>query len=144
MAEFGHGFSAKWRAALDDDFNTAQVMGYVFEYVRATNALLDKKNLAVTASVQKTAAEFVSNMTNLAGVLNILGENPSDFLTGLKARLLKERNLSESDIEALISQRLAARKNKDFAKADAVRKQLTDMGLELKDRPDGTDWDVIP
>ena len=61
-------------------------------------------------------------------------ESAEDFLQRLQTRRLKERGLSAADIDELIKQRQQARQDKDFEKADALRDQLSDMGVEMMDR----------
>jgi cysteinyl-tRNA synthetase len=62
----------------------------------------------------------------------LLQRNPDEFLQGEVSQAL--------DVEALIQARLAAKKNKNFAEADAIRKQLSDAGIILEDTPQGTTW----
>ncbi len=136
-------FWDKWREAMDDDFNTAKVMGQVFELVRAINAMVDRKNFQLSSESHATAVEFLKQMKLLGGVINLFQENSETYLGVLKNLALKERNLDAAQIETLIQERIEARKAKDFAKSDTIRKQLSDMGIELKDAGEITTWDVI-
>lgn len=128
---------------MDDDFNTAKALGYVFEYVRAFNALADKKGLKMTESVRNAARTFVAHFEIFSKVFNLTDELPDTFLKELRKNVLTEKGLALSDIEALLTQRLEARKQKNFALSDQIRADLLTKGIELRDSPAGTDWDVV-
>jgi len=144
--------------ALDDDVNTAQALGYMFDAVRLTNRLLenpetDPNYLAFLAHLQK-------NLTSLGHVLNLLQADPAETLTALRQKLPAITGTAQAEtpeitaagnglakitrieIEALIAQRTEARKNKDFATADKIRNELTEMGILLEDTPQGTVWRI--
>ena len=112
--------SDKFDAAMDDDLNTADAIAAVFELVKAANSGLN-------ADSSKSAVTQVRSMIiELCDVLGIIAEKKEEVL--------------DSEVEDLIAQRQAARKAKDFAKADAIRQQLLDMGIELKDTREGVKW----
>src|SRR5206468_1723538 len=102
-------------------------IGNVFEYVRAVNACLDRKGFKPTAASASCAAEFIGHMRTTSSVLNLFGEDPAAYLKTLRAQVLKERGLSPTDIEKKIAERADARKGKDFAKSDAIRKELSGL-----------------
>ena len=116
------GFEKQFREAMDDDFNTADGLSAIFELVREINANV----VGVEAS-----AEYVDKASelfeNLVSVLGLLYERKAD------------KNL-DSEIEALIEERQAARKNRDFARADAIRDELKAQGIILEDTPQGVKW----
>ncbi len=131
--------AARFDAALDDDLNTAQALGYLFDAVRLTNRLLespaaDPAYLALLAQVQR-------HLKELGAVLNLLQADPAEMLTLLRQQT-GELAISPAEIERLIQERALARKNKDFARADAIRKELTDKGILLEDTPQGTVWRI--
>jgi cysteinyl-tRNA synthetase len=124
--------------ALDDDVNTAQALGFMFDAVRLTNRLLenptaDPAYLAFLAHLQKV-------LTSLGYVLNLLQADPGETMATLRQKPA-ELAISPEEIEALIVQRTEARKNKDWAQADKIRDQLIAMGILLEDTP-GTVWKV--
>lgn len=143
ILQFGLEFDAKWKEAMDEDLNTAKVIGLVFEYVRSLNSYIDKKGFKPTAHTQAIAGRFVDSFKKLSQVLNIFGENPKDFLNQLRLSVLSERGIESQDIEMKISQRTEARAKKDFALSDAIRNELLSQGIELRDLPGGTEWDII-
>ncbi len=125
--------------ALDDDVNTAQGLGFLFEAVRFTNRLLEHPEsapayLAFLAHIQK-------DLTSLGQVLNLLQADPAATLATLRQKPA-DLAVSPEDIDNLINRRTAARKNKDFAAADRIRDELIGLGILLEDTPQGTVWRV--
>ena len=113
-------FVKRYEAATDDDLNTADAISVIFELIKYTN--INVTNDTPKATVDKS----LSTVEKLCDVLGIITE--------------KEEELLDSDIEALINERQAARKAKDFAKADEIRNKLADMGITLLDTREGVKW----
>lgn len=113
-------FVKKYEAAMDDDLNTADAISVIFELVKYAN-------VNVTEESTKATVELVLNtVTKLCDILGIITE--------------KKKEILDSDIEALIEERQAARKAKNFARADEIRDQLSDMGIILEDTREGVKW----
>lgn len=112
-----------FRAALDDDLNTAEALAAIFEYVREANTALDH-------------GDFLA--LNRADALAVLDDFDSFFDVLKPAE--KTGGLSDTEIEKLIAERTAAKKARDFARADAVRTQLSEQGIILEDTKDGIRW----
>lgn len=130
----------KFNAAMDDDFNTAQALGYVFEVVRLTNNFAaEEKNISESdkAFIIKEAAMAFEYFGD---VLGLFQSDPDRFFAADKANELRKRGLNIDEIENLIQKRQTARLERDWATADALRKQLADLGIELKDSAAGTNW----
>lgn len=126
--DWQHPQAARFKDALDDDFNTPEAFAVLFDLANEVNKLKDVS--LNDAGLKDTCA---ANMLKaLAGVLGLLQRKPDDFLQGEISGSL--------DVEALIQARLNAKKNKNFAEADAIRKQLADTGVVLEDTPQGTTW----
>jgi len=126
----------KFLAAMDDDFNTAIAIATLFDFVRVVNKFIDQHGL----EAKKPAAELAT----LDAMLLVLRE-----LTGVLGLFLKEpqakaggadEGLVAKLMELVIEIRANARKAKDFATADLVRTKLTEAGIVLEDRADGTGW----
>lgn len=113
-------FVEKYEAAMEDDFNTADAIAAVFELVKYSNTNASGKNTKEYLQALK------DKMLRLCDVLGIIAE--------------KERDGLDDEVEALIAERTAAKKAKDFARADAIRSQLFEMGIELKDTREGVQW----
>ncbi|MBQ9388485.1 MAG: cysteine--tRNA ligase [Lachnospiraceae bacterium] len=113
-------FRAKFEAAMDDDFNTADAISAVFELVKYANT-------RVASGCGKDEAEsLLSLLEELCGVLGINTEPVEASL--------------DAEVEALIKERQAARAEKNWAKADEIRDRLTGMGIILEDTKDGVKW----
>jgi cysteinyl-tRNA synthetase len=132
------GFSRSFEDAMDDDFNSALAIGHLFELVRESNRYLDMKPSGSDAAVLVSRAREALIRTGY--VMNLFTRTPHEW----NVALLKVRNipLSETDIEAKIAERKAARDNRDWARADSVRKALDESGILLEDRKDSTSWKV--
>lgn len=113
-------FAEKFDAAMDDDFNTADAISTVFELVRFANA-------NVTQQSTKAYVEAVyRELLKLADILGLILE--------------KEKEILAEDVEKLIEERQAARKAKDFARADEIRDTLLAQGIILEDTREGVKW----
>ncbi len=113
-------FAEKFDAAMDDDFNTADAISAVFELVRFANA-------NVTQQSTKAYVEAVyRELLELADILGLILE--------------KEKEILAEDVEKLIEERQAARKAKDFARADEIRDTLLAQGIILEDTREGVKW----
>ncbi len=113
--------AARFKLALDDDFNTPEAFAVLFELANEANR---------TGSLAQAGLLKV-----LAGQLGLLQRDPDEFLKGdAGAGLVAE------DIERLIEERLAARRGKNFAEADRIRDALTAQGIILEDTAQGTSW----
>ena len=112
--------NAKFDAAMDDDFNTADAVSAVFEIVKLANTSMS------TESTKEAIQAMYDRITLLCGIL------------GLKVE--KEEELLDEEIEQLIADRQAARKNRDFAKADEIRNLLLEKGIVLEDTREGVRW----
>ncbi|HIF9308625.1 TPA: cysteine--tRNA ligase [Photobacterium damselae] len=122
----GEEFVARFKEAMDDDFNTPEAYSVLFDMAREINRL--KTDDVAAASV------LGARMRELADVLGLLGQEPEVFLQS------GANDDDVAEIEALIQQRLDARAAKDWAAADQARDKLTEMGIILEDGPQGTTW----
>ncbi len=109
--------------ALDEDLNTAEALAAVFEYARDTNTAMD-------------SGEFQAG--NVAGALKFLEH--FDAVFDVLRPAASTGGLSDAEIDALIAERAAAKKSRNFARADEVRAQLAALGIVLEDTKDGVRW----
>ncbi|MEH6365837.1 MULTISPECIES: cysteine--tRNA ligase [Pseudomonas] len=123
----GDAFVARFSEAMDDDFNSPEACAVLFEMVREVNRLRD-------TDVQ-AAAGLAARLKELAGVLGVLQLEPEAFL-----QAGAEGKVDAAEVEALITARLQARSDKNWAESDRIRDQLTAMGVVLEDGKGGTTW----
>ena len=128
--------------SLDDDLNTARALGFVFNVIRIVNFILADKTLRKSQEIPHFMTEVQDFFKQAGSVLGIFEQDPEEFLTELKKIQLKRKDIPIDRVEELISLREQVRKEKDFARADQLRSQLEQMGIEIQDTPHGTRWDV--
>jgi cysteinyl-tRNA synthetase len=131
----------KFDTALDDDFNTAQGLGYVFDAVRLTNNYIAaEKNSIVTGNAADVLDCAGKAFDHFGAILGILRDDPNSFFAADKEIESRKRKLDTAEIESLIQARQKARATKDWAKADEIRNKLAEFHVVLKDSKDGTTW----
>ena len=129
--------------AMDNDFNTAQALGTIFENAKDLNRLRQQlPNVPATADVE-LLKENTEKVKTLAAIMGLLTEPAADYLRNLQQGEIAELDISTGEIESLIDQRIEARHQKDWAKADEIRDQLLAKKIELKDSSAGTTWKII-
>ena len=111
---------AKFEAAMDDDFNTADAVSAIFELVKLANSTANEESTRAYAEL------LAGTIAKLSDVLGIITERKAEVL--------------DSEVEELIAARQQARKEKNFALADEIRQKLLDMGIVLEDTREGVKW----
>lgn len=124
----GEAFEARFREAMDDDFNTPEAYSVLFDMAREVNRLKTEDLAAANG--------LAAALRQLSGVLGLLEQDPEAFLQGGA----QSDDGEVAEIEALIKQRNDARQSKDWALADKARDRLNEMGIVLEDGPQGTTW----
>jgi len=128
----------KFEDAMNDDFNSALALGYIFELVRGVNKFLDSK-----PSGQKPielVSETKQTLVELGGVFNIFQRTPEEWYKSLMK--VKNIEFSERDILDKVCARQEARQKKDWSSADKIRKELEEKGIILEDKRDTTTWKI--
>ena len=118
-------FTERFQAAMDDDFNTSDSLAVIFDCVRELNRAVEAKNARNAAVYRKTLLE-------IAGSLGLLSLTPVRFLG------VESSGSDDGTIQKLIDQRVQARSEREWKRADRIREELASMGVEIEDRPDGT------
>ena len=118
--EEAKSFVQKFEDAMDDDFNTADAIAAVFELVKFMNTHTSAEN---SKEYLETLKKELAELTDILGI-----------------KVEKEEELLDSDIENLIEERQAARKAKNFARADEIRQELLEKGIILEDTREGVKW----
>ena len=132
--DWNHLQATRFKAAMDDDFNTSEAMAVLFDLARTKSP------------------ESIALLKNLGGVLGLLQRDPDEFLQGgiisVSSATTDGADMSDaliggfsnSQIDEFINLRIEAKKAKNFAEADRIRKELADAGIILEDTPQGTTW----
>ncbi|HEY4394799.1 MAG TPA: cysteine--tRNA ligase [Polyangia bacterium] len=128
--------------AMDDDFNTAAAVGHLSEAFLLANKLLDEPGAVAKDVRRRTLARLRKDLGACGATLGIFQRPPAAFLDAYRLRLCARRGIDPAAVEARIAERTAARKAKDFAHADEIRRALQETGVELMDTPTGTAWRV--
>ena len=134
-------FAQRYDEALADDFNTPRALAAVGEVARVANELAESKK---KPSADRAWSLFKAGEALLmsANVLGLLEREPATALRQLRDLRVKVLELNADDIEQKIADRATARADRDWAKADAIRDQLAELGVEIMDSSDGTTWRV--
>jgi cysteinyl-tRNA synthetase len=122
---------------MEDDFNTAEALAHLGALFHQINARLDAK--APPAEV----ADLYATARDLSGALGLASRDAAEAVRSRRQLAAGRRGIEPSWVEERISARLGARKNKDYAAADAIRAEVAARGVELRDTPQGTDWRVL-
>jgi cysteinyl-tRNA synthetase len=123
----------KIKKALNDDFNTADFISFIFEAVRAFNALGFVNKKKKNAVHKGNSQEFLNWMSKYGEMSALFNENPADLLKELDEMLIKIRGIDKAKVEELVGLRNKARDAKDWAQADKYRDELDTLGIELHD-----------
>ncbi len=129
--------------AMENDFNTAQAIGYIFTLQRNLQRFLDKygrKNLKGPAA--QLAARAADTLCKYCNTLGLLTLSPQIFFDRQRKLKLKKTGIGEQDLNELIALRNKARQEKNFAEADRIRIELEAKHIQLEDSPEGTKWRV--
>lgn len=128
------------KVALEDDFNTPEVLARIFEVVREFNLIA--RSGKVTPETKALADGFFNWCRKTGELMSLFQETPNEFLRFLDDMLLKKANLERSEIDHLVKERAEARLAKNFSRADELRVKLTGLGISVHDSPEGSKWEV--
>jgi cysteinyl-tRNA synthetase len=130
------------QTALDDDFNTAEALAAWHEALALANRILDGKLDAPKDVKRRTLERLDHDLRAASDELGLGTQDPAAWLAEHRARRCSRLGIDAAAVEQRIADRTAARKNKDFAAADAIRAELAARKIEIMDTPRGTTWRV--
>jgi cysteinyl-tRNA synthetase len=151
IAQLAQRASKEIREGLEDDLNTARALGATFDLVSDVNAALDAGQVKQgdVPLILKTLDQFdeifaVLKDDDAAKVRATVdwanAEGKADKISAAAAELAKAASLSDAEVERLVAEHSQARQSKNFARSDAIRKQLADNGIILENTKDGVRW----
>jgi cysteinyl-tRNA synthetase len=132
-----------WHAfceAMNDDFNTAKAIGLLFGLVKDANRIVDMGARSSDATAALTT--MTADLLRMGQILGIVQLPWQVFYENREAGRLEDAAITPEAIDKLVAERSAARKNKDWKRADEIRNQLEQKGIVLEDKADGTHWKV--
>jgi len=132
----------RFMEAMDDDFNTARAIGYVFDAVRLINGYLTDATTPLSAEKIYVLQQAKAAMAEIGNVLGLFGDDPDTYFQEDRRREAVKHGLNTREIDGLVEERRLARVAKDWKKADDIRQLLTEKKITLKDSPEGTVWMV--
>jgi cysteinyl-tRNA synthetase len=132
---------------LDDDLNTPVALAALGELARIGNEVCDlaakrKKDAAFTAAAAVVGKAALSAIEKLCHTLGLMRAPAAEYRSRTRERRIRLRNLSADAIDRKVDERNQARKDKDFARADAIRSELSALGISLRDSATGTEWAI--
>jgi cysteinyl-tRNA synthetase len=132
----------RFEEAMDDDFNTASALAVLGETLKIANDVLDNKQAHSAALVTSTSHRLREIVGKMSAVLGVLERNPKMVLQKFSDKATTAKGVDAANVDRLVADRTAARKAKDFKKADSIRQKLDTLGIELMDSAQGTRWKV--
>ncbi|HYX52315.1 MAG TPA: cysteine--tRNA ligase [Candidatus Limnocylindrales bacterium] len=135
----------RMREAMEDDLNTAEAMGAMFEMVREVNTLADRGELR-----EEDKAPLLSALDQFDEIFDVLKDDDAAKIARIakwgesegkaEAAALSRNGIPDEEVDRLVADRTAAKKARDFARADAIRAQLSEAGIIVEDTKDGIRW----
>jgi cysteinyl-tRNA synthetase len=145
FVDLGKAALQKMRAAMEDDLNTAEALAAIFEMVRQANTATDAGKLG-----KQEIPQLLHALEEFDQIFDVIRDNDAEKIReiaewaraqGKESKLsLPVNGLSDTQVEGLVAERTKAKAARDFARADAIRKQLADAGVILEDTKDGVRW----
>jgi cysteinyl-tRNA synthetase len=136
------GMLESFLAALRNDFNTPAALGELSKPLHEINGLLASGKGVAKDVRRRTLARFVADMAVVSEVLGCFGQDPGAYLTGRRDLKAARIGLDLGRVAELMAARQAAREARDFAEADRLRDALGELGVAVRDGPEGSTWEL--
>jgi cysteinyl-tRNA synthetase len=130
----------KFLEAMEDDFNTALALGYLHELTHTLNRAVADKGFRKEPAAAGLLSEGRNRLLESGRVLGLFQEDPKVYFADQRKKFLQAKGLKEEEIQDWIGKREAARKAKEWTRADEIRAQAASRGIILEDGPQGTTW----
>ena len=128
-------------AAFNDDFATPKAFAVLFSVLNSFQKIIEDKNIPLQEK-SFCAEKYILFFRKYGELLSLFQEEPKTFLKSLDDKLLEQKKLTRKQIHQLIEKRSLARQQKDFKTSDELRKQLEEMGIEVRDTVQGSEWEI--
>jgi cysteinyl-tRNA synthetase len=135
-------FQARFEEAMDDDFNTAEALGYFYDLQTHLNSLLTLSKGKPTEEIISHLKTGLDHFSKTGWVFGLFREEPGGYLARQRKDGLRRLNLTEEEIKRSIEERNLARKEKNWKRGDEIRNDLLSKGIVLEDTPTGTEWKI--
>ena len=129
-------------AAMDDDFNTARALGYLFDAVRIVNGYAGEEGFRLTAQAVRILEAARNSILETGKILGLFYDSAENYFDQDRCREAVKFGLNVSEIEESIAERVEARKAKNWQRADEIRADLARKGVVIMDSPAGTTWRI--
>ncbi len=135
------GLRERFIEAMDDDFNTAKAIGYIFDTARAINAYISEKGPECPGGLF-VISRARESLTEVGAVLGLFMDEPAEYFRKDRDREARKLGLDIDEIEGLVKERALARSEKNWDRADEIRGSLAAKKIVLKDSSSGTTWRI--
>lgn len=127
--------------ALNDDFGTPEAFAEIFEVVREFNHQF-RRGMKLSAKLKGAAQSYLHFIQRFGALFSLFQLEPQQLLMELDDRVLMKKNLKRVEIDRLVGERQKVREAKDFKRADELRTELSALGIQVADTPQGSFWEV--
>ncbi|MBU0485011.1 MAG: cysteine--tRNA ligase [Proteobacteria bacterium] len=135
-----NSLKVRFQEAMDNDFNTAQALGHIFETIKDLNRIRQSLPDNPTAEDVNLLRHHTAILRELTDITGLLRKDPATYLAKKQEKVLATLDIDHQEIEKLIKERTEAREQKNWGRSDEIRDQLLTKNIELKDGPEGTTW----
>ncbi|MBF0242472.1 MAG: cysteine--tRNA ligase [Desulfamplus sp.] len=131
---------ATFKEDMDDDFNSAKGIATIFDAVKSGNKILDKSGESISSDKIKKVADICADIQKMGSIIGVVSQSPQSYFKAKKDAAILSSSIDPKMVDQLVMERTEARKSKNFARADEIRKELDSMNIILEDGQNGTTW----
>ncbi|MBF0211554.1 MAG: cysteine--tRNA ligase [Desulfamplus sp.] len=131
---------ATFKEDMDDDFNSAKGIATIFDAVKSGNKILDKSGESISSDKIKKVADICADIQKMGSIIGVVSQSPQSYFKAKKDAAILSSSIDPKMVDQLVVERTEARKSKNFARADEIRKELDSMNIILEDGANGTTW----
>ncbi|MEN8139752.1 MAG: cysteine--tRNA ligase [Thermodesulfobacteriota bacterium] len=132
----------RFSAAMDNDFNTAQALGHIFDAVKSVNKITQHLPPSPAAADLELVRQGAADIQELMDLLGLITADPQAHMEAKQERLLADLTIKPAEIDELLKERNEARRQKDWQRADEIRDQLAGHSIEIMDSGETSSWQV--